>query len=88
MPRTGWTEASYNIRQRFISDMVDEGLVSVRYVPTVQMLADLLTKALPRGLYTTHWSSLPLVDLPDSDVCEHRSEILALALHLSASIRK
>lgn len=37
-----------HVRKRFITDMVTKGSVTVSYVPTKHMIADALTKALPR----------------------------------------
>jgi len=38
-------------RQRFITEMVEQGAVTVIYMPTKDMIADMLTKALPQGQY-------------------------------------
>ena len=40
-------------KQRFISEMVEQGVITVKYVPTREMIADALTKALPRDKYTS-----------------------------------
>lgn len=39
-------------KQLFISEMVEQGFITVQYVPTADMIADTLTKALPRDRYT------------------------------------
>ena len=39
-------------KQRFITEMVEQGVITVKYVPTANMIADTLTKALPRERYT------------------------------------
>lgn len=38
-------------RQRFITEMVKQGVVKVSYIPTGDMVADMLTKALPKDSY-------------------------------------
>ena len=38
-------------RQRFITEMVEQGIIKVLYIPTCNMVADALTKALPRDRY-------------------------------------
>ena len=38
-------------RQRFITEMVEQGIIRVLYIPTCNMVADALTKALPRDRY-------------------------------------
>lgn len=48
------------LRQRFISDMVEEGLIRVQYVPTTDMLADLFTKALRCDRHVAHWGRFHL----------------------------
>ena len=40
-------------KQRFITEMVEQGVITVQYVPTANMIADTLTKALPRERYTS-----------------------------------
>ena len=40
-----------NIRYHFVREAVQEGTVDLRYCPTNVMLADLLTKSLPRGRF-------------------------------------
>ena len=72
------------LRQQFISDMVDDGLISVLYVPTSVILADSLNKALPQDIHIHHWSILPLVDRP---LCVAPAT-LSMALELSALLRK
>ena len=42
-----------DIRYHFLRQSVAEGLVTLEHVPTSEMVADILTKALPA---TTHWS--------------------------------
>lgn len=49
-----------HMRHRFICDVVNEGIVTVRYVPTADMLADGLTKPLPRDTHLRHCARLGL----------------------------
>ena len=48
------------IRHRFISDMVNDGVVTVTYVPSADMLADGLTKPLPRDIHADHCARIGL----------------------------
>ena len=36
------------LRLYWLRDVIEEGMIAPEYVPTAQMVADLLTKALPR----------------------------------------
>ena len=38
-------------KQRYITEMVEQGIINVTYIPTARMIADTLTKALPRARY-------------------------------------
>lgn len=38
-------------RQRFMTEMVEQGFVEVTYIPTRDMVANMLTKALPKDAY-------------------------------------
>jgi len=38
-------------RQRFITEMVEQGQIVVEYIPTTEMITDTLTKPLPRDTY-------------------------------------
>jgi len=38
-------------RQHFITEIVEQGQIVVEYIPTTEMIADTLTKPLPRDIY-------------------------------------
>ena len=74
------------LRQRFISDMVDEGLIRVQYVPTADMLADSLTKALCRDKHNDHWNRFHLCTT--SSVTTTTQNTLLLSTHDDALTKK
>ena len=41
-------------KQKYITEMVEQGVIGVTYIPTTCMIADTLTKALPRTKYEDH----------------------------------
>jgi len=47
-------------RQRFIREMVEQGTITVTYIPTKDMVADMLTKPLPKGQY---WKFMRMLGL-------------------------
>ena len=53
-------------RQRFITEMVEQKIITVAYIPTCDMVADTLTKPLPRDSY---WRTMRLLGL-QSEYCE------------------
>ena len=59
------------IRHRFISEAVNDGLLNVKYVPTKDMLADSLTKPLPRDSHLDHCLRIGLRLHPASPTVEH-----------------
>ena len=63
------------LRHRFISDRVAEGLSRVNYVPIVKMLGDSLTKLRKKELHHTHWQRLSLGQKPRHD--EREEQLLA-----------
>jgi hypothetical protein len=73
-------------RYHFIREAVDTGDVSLGFVPTRQMLADVLTKAMTRDLHSVHRSNLGVLQmLPgakgavgnDGDVRSHAASVTA-----------
>ena len=51
-------------RQRFLSEMVEQRIIEVSYIPTADMAADTLTKALPRDSYDSFMSLMGLHSFP------------------------
>src|SRR6266850_1234621 len=49
-----------NIRYHFIRDVVKQGYIKLQYCPTDDMMADILTKALPRWKVSQHMLGLGL----------------------------
>jgi hypothetical protein len=49
------------IRYHFIRDWVQRGAVKLQYIPTDQQVADILTKALPRGKHVYFRDKMGLV---------------------------
>ena len=72
------------LRQRFISDMVEEGLIRVQYVPTSEMLADSFTKALRRDRHTDHWNRFHLASSSGTETIN----TLLLSIHGDSIPRK
>lgn len=48
------------IRARYISDMVNTATISVKYVPTREMLVDEFTKPLPKDIHIEHCNAMGL----------------------------
>jgi hypothetical protein len=51
-------------RYHFVQEAVDSGDIELGFVPTQQMVADVLTKALTRELHAMHRSSLGVLPMP------------------------
>ena len=49
-----------DIKYHFIRDCFDQGLIELIYIPTTTMVADIMTKALPRDTHHRHVRSLGL----------------------------
>lgn len=47
-----------DIRYHQVRDFVERGVIAIHYCPTADMIADMLTKALPRDPFITHRSRL------------------------------
>ena len=54
-----------DIKYHFVRDAVQEGTIELIYCPTEVMIADLLTKGLPRVRHNTLCKSVGLVELPN-----------------------
>jgi transposase InsO family protein len=48
----------FDIKHHYIRDQVQKGVITLQYLPTAQMTADILTKALPRQTHELHMRSL------------------------------
>ena len=51
-------DLGYEQKHHFVRDLVTSGTVDVIYCPTDKMVADLLTKALPRSKVQQHRTSI------------------------------
>ena len=49
-----------DIRYHFVREAAERGLIAIDYVPTANMRADILTKALPRERHWEHLRGLGL----------------------------
>jgi hypothetical protein len=49
-----------DIRYHFVRDAYQEGRVRIEYLPTAEMTADILTKALPRDTHQRHVNGMGL----------------------------
>ena len=59
-----------DIRYHYVREAVEDGLISLTYCPTKEMVADLLTKPLPRGQFEILRSRMGLCNLSGSVVSE------------------
>ena len=50
-----------DIRQKFMTEMVNAGVITIEYVPTQHIFADGLTKPLPKVTYWTHCKHMGLL---------------------------
>lgn len=57
-----------DVRHRFITSLVDDGTISVVYVPSAHMLADMFTKPLPRSHHDLHCQLIRLYFASNSDL--------------------
>ena len=48
----------FDIKHHYIRDQVQKGIMTLQYLPTAQMTADIFTKALPRQAHELHMASL------------------------------
>ena len=53
-----------DIRYHYVREAVQEGVISLHYCPTEKMIANLLTKPLPRGRFETLRLSMGLESIP------------------------
>jgi hypothetical protein len=54
-----------DIRYHFIRQQIREGRINLHYLPTAQMTADVMTKALPREPHQRHTSAMGLATIRD-----------------------
>ena len=55
------------IKYHFVRDKVAEGIVKIQYCPTTEMIADMLTKALPKDIFTKLRVMIGLNDCSDNE---------------------
>lgn len=53
-----------DIAHHFVRDRVDAGQLTVTYIPTADMVADVMTKALPSVMLVACWDGLGVVSVP------------------------
>lgn len=76
-----------NIRHRFLCDVVNDGIVTVKYVPTADMLADGLTKALPRDTHLDHCTRLGLRLYPSPEPTDAVNTALVVTVQKKRKVR-
>ena len=54
-----------DVIHHFIQERVSRGEIKVSFVPTKEMIADVLTKALPKPQFEQHRSKLGLVEITE-----------------------
>ncbi|GAA5936577.1 hypothetical protein JCM1841_002528 [Sporobolomyces salmonicolor] len=62
------------LTEHFVREMVTQGMIDVRYIPTALMVADIFTKSLPLPAFLGHRSSLGLRPLERGAVLQHTAE--------------
>lgn len=51
------------IDRHFIKEKIEGGIIDVKYIPTNLQIADILTKALPRGVFDLLSSKLGMINI-------------------------
>ena len=74
-------------RQRFISEMIEQKKITVAYIPTKDMIADILTKALPRESYERFMQLIGLQLDASTAACKKCGEIFRSRNDLHRHIR-
>ena len=64
IPRFHERTKHIGIRYHYVRTAIEDGLISLSYIPTTENPADILTKALPRTLHERHVNHLGLRYLP------------------------
>ena len=57
-----------DVRHRFITSLVDDGTISVVYIPSAYILADMFTKPLPKTHHELHCQLIGLYFISNSDL--------------------
>ena len=55
-----------DIRHHFVCEKVNNGTINLKYCPTDRMLADILTKGLPRPVFEILRKKAEIIPIPDS----------------------
>ena len=51
-----------DIKYHFVQDSCQKGLIELIYIPTTEMVADILTKSLPRDRHEKHMKGMGMTD--------------------------
>jgi hypothetical protein len=57
-----------DVKHHFVRDVHEKGLIDLRYLPTADMPADIMTKALARDLHWKHVGALGLREMDQKSV--------------------
>jgi hypothetical protein len=63
-----------DIHRHWLRELVQDGGIKISWIPTAQMPADGLTKALPRQRHEAFIQQLELVDLSKLDLMRHQED--------------
>ena len=61
-PRFNSRTKHIDIKYHFVQDACTQGLIDLNYLPTAKMLADIMTKLLPRDTHQRHTQGMGLRD--------------------------
>ena len=72
-------------RQRFITEMMEQKVIEVAYIPTKDMIANTLTKPLPREQYKRFMTIMGLRKIHASEDFQH---LIVPLQHASAAVER